>query len=387
MSEIIRAEGGTAALDNYFRGTSCRAVLLVCDESIHFMKKLDSYFGELPGRLGIRVVRFSDFQPNPLYESVAKGCEVFRGEGCDLIAAIGGGSSMDVAKCIKLYANMDPAENYLKQEIVPNDIPLLAIPTTAGTGSEATRYAVIYWNGDKQSVTHESIIPQTVYMDPSVLETLPPYQKKSTMLDALCHAVESYWSVNSNGESREYSSKAIQMILRNIKGYLANDAEGNAAMLEAAHFAGRAINITQTTAGHALCYKVTSLFGVAHGHAAALCDRKLWPYMTSHTEDCIDPRGREYLEETFRSLSELFAGEAVRAGLVGEEEAAQASGMDRGPACFARITEQMELGVPQLQSEEQLEILANSVNPVRLKNNPVRLDTETMRMLYREILG
>ena len=87
---------------------------------------------------------------------------------------------------------MDSSRNYLEQPIVPNDVKLLAIPTTAGTGSEATRYAVIYYNGVKQSVADESCIPSAVLMDSSVLKTLPLYQKKSTMLDALCHALAAF---------------------------------------------------------------------------------------------------------------------------------------------------------------------------------------------------
>ena len=102
---------------------------------------------------------------------------------------------MDVAKCIKVFYNMDEQRNYLEQEIVPNDVRLLAAPTTAGTGSEATRDAVLYFEGKKQSVSHESCIPSAVLMDPSLLQTLPEYHRKSSMLDA----TESFWSVNKAG--------------------------------------------------------------------------------------------------------------------------------------------------------------------------------------------
>ena len=145
------------------------------------------------------------------------------------------------------------------------------MPTTAGTGSEATRYAVIYFDGEKQSISDYSCIPSAVLMDASVLKTLPIYQKKSTMMDAFCHAIESYWSVNSSEESRQYSRRAIQLIMENKDLYIGNDETGNTQMLKAAHLAGKAINLTQTTAGHAMCYKLTSLYGIAHGHAAALC--------------------------------------------------------------------------------------------------------------------
>ena len=116
-------------------------------------------------------------------------------------------------------------------------------------------------------------------MDASALKTLPIYQKKSTMMDALCHSIESYWSVNSTEESNKYSKQAIQTILENKDAYLANKDLGNANMLKAAYLAGKAINITQTTAGHAMSYKLTSLYGIAHGHAVAICISKLWEYM------------------------------------------------------------------------------------------------------------
>lgn len=109
------------------------------------------------------------------------------------------------------------------------------------------------------------------FLTPGALKTLPAYQRKSTMLDALCHAVESFWSVHATAESKAYSRDALKMIRRYAEDYLANCDEGNAGMLLAANTAGKAINLTQTTAGHAMCYKLTSLYGLAHGHAAALC--------------------------------------------------------------------------------------------------------------------
>ena len=247
---IITSENNYRGLDEWLEGS--KKVFLVCDESLNFITDINKKLNEVKQK----IVRFSNFKPNPLYESVVEGVRVFRETGCDSIIAIGGGSAMDVAKCIKLYSNL-PGDgedgSWLKAEINPNDIPFLAVPTTAGAGSEATRYAVIYYNGAKQSVTSESFIPDTILMDPNVLKTLPLYQKKATMCDALCHAIESFWSVNSTEESQKYSREAIQDVLQHMDGYLANTEKDNAGMLMAAHNAGKAINITQTTAGHAMC--------------------------------------------------------------------------------------------------------------------------------------
>ena len=371
MSEqrILSADNQYAELDNYIKDSGCKSVMLVCDESLRFLKIKD-YFETFSERHHVSLTQFSDFKPNPLYESVVEGVRLFHANGCDMIITVGGGSAMDVAKCIKLYSNMDDSENYLKQKIVPNDIPILAVPTTAGTGSEATRYAVIYYNGDKQSVADASCIPSVVLMDPSVLKTLPEYQKKSTMLDALCHAIESFWSVNSTAESREYSKAAIQLLLKNKDAYLANEENGNAAMLKAANIAGKAINITQTSAGHAMCYKLTSLYGIAHGHAAALCVSKLFPFMIGHTGQCIDPRGREYLEAVFGEI----------AAAMGSENAEMAAEK------FDEILCSLNLSVPDA-SEKDFEILKKSVNPTRLKNNPVGLEIDDIDLLYHQILS
>lgn len=356
-------------VDSYLKKNSVNTLFLVCDNAIKFLK-YDLYFKDLENRMNIKVIKFDDFRPNPDYSSVEKGVKKFLEDDCDMIFAIGGGSAIDVAKCIKLYLNMDHSKNYLTQNIVPNDIKLAAIPTTAGTGSEATKYAVVYYNGEKQSVTHESCIPTTVFMDSSVLETLPEYQKKATMLDALCHAIESFWSVNSNEESKAYSKEAIQLILDNKDLYFSNDIVGNENMLKASHIAGKAINVTQTTAGHAMCYKMTSLYGIAHGHAAALCVSKLWKYMINNADKCIDSRGQDYLIDVFNEIAEAMGcnspGESVEK--------------------FGRILYDMGIESPAVHGSGDFELLDNSVNPVRLKNNPVELDLESIDKIYHEIL-
>lgn len=368
MQQILTASADYVELDEYFVQSGAESILLVCDSAFGFLRIRD-YFDTLEARRGIRVVKFSDFQPNPLYESVVKGVETFHENNCGLIAAVGGGSAIDVAKCIKLYSNMDSSESFLTQKIVPNDVPLLAVPTTAGTGSEATRYAVIYYNGAKQSVTDYSCIPSAVLFDASALKTLPVYQKKATMMDALCHAIESFWSVNSNAVSMVYSQQAIEMIVANKASYLANEDAGSENMLKAANIAGKAINITQTTAGHAMCYKLTSLYGIAHGHAAALCDKALIPFMMQHTALCIDTRGAAHLQYVLAEIAAAF-------GCAPEQLA----------ECFAAFVDSLELPVPELRSPEDIDILKTSVNPDRLKNHPVKLTAETVECLYKQIL-
>ena len=358
-------------LDNWLHENACKTVLLVCDDSVKYMESFNQHLKKVENS-GVKIKPFKDFKPNPQYESVLKGVETFRKEHCDSIIAVGGGSAMDVAKCIKAYANMsgngDNGE-YLKQEITANNIPFLAMPTTAGTGSEATRYAVIYFEGKKQSVTSDTLIPQTVLVNPDALKTLPMYQRKATMMDALCHAIESFWSVNSTDESKEYSKKAIKNVLAYMDGYLQNTDEGNAGMLMAAHTAGKAINITQTTAGHAMCYKITSMFGCAHGHAAILCDRILYPWMIENTDKCIDPRGYEYLTQTLDEIGWAMG----------------CTNAEKGAKKLQQIFISLGLEVPKA-SDGQFCELTVSVNPVRLKNHPIALDDAAIKELYHKIL-
>ena len=366
---ILTPANNYESLDRWLTDNNIHTLLLVCDDSFKFLN-IKLYFDSLQSRIGVRVVKFDRFKPNPLYESVADGVSVFNANRCEAIAAIGGGSAIDVAKCIKLYCNMNSGRNYLRQIILPNNVPLLAMPTTAATGSEATRYAVIYYNGAKQSVTHESCIPSAVLFDAGALQTLPLYQKKSTMLDALCHALESFWSVNSTNESKGYSHEAIQLILANRDAYLSANTDSCKAMLHAANLAGMAINITQTTAGHAMCYKLTSLYGIAHGHAAALCNRTLFPWMLRHTDLCIDTRGKDYLCSTFGEIAAAF----------------NCGTPDIASRKFRDFVDSLELSVP-VASESDYQILKYSVNPTRLKNHPIALDSETIDRLYRKILG
>lgn len=371
---IITSENNYKGLDEWLQDK--KKVLLVCGKSADSLEGLGKKLKEVK----TPIVRFSDFQPNPLYESVVKGVAVFRAEGCDSVIAVGGGSAMDVAKCIKLYFDY-PGDGVdgswlmgseLKDEMSGGRgaaIPFLAVPTTAGTGSEATRFAVIYYGGKKQSVTSSGIIPDTVLMDPNVLKTLPSYQRKATMCDALCHAIESCWSVNSTEESKEYAKEAIRGIMKYMDAYLANTDAGNAGMLNASYLAGKAINVTQTTAGHAMCYKITGLFGVSHGHAAMLCNRVLYPWMIKNIHKCIDPRGPEYLRAT---LDEI--GVALGCNDAGG-----------GAKKLKDIFERLELSVPKAD-DEQFEELVRSVNPDRLKNHPAELDEKCLAVLYHEIL-
>ena len=349
-------------------------VFVVCDSSFPFLNiKSDIE------NMGTPHVLFSDFTPNPVYEDVCKGIDLFQITKCDSILAVGGGSAIDVAKCIKLAvlakkgnASLIPPLVSTRVECDGSKIPFIAIPTTAGTGSESTHNAVMYYEGAKQTVTNDGVLPDYAILEPSVLKTLPLYQKKCTMMDALCQGIESWWSVNSTEESFEYSRKTIELIMANWHKYIfENDDEAAANIMLGANYGGRAINITATTAAHAMSYKITSLYKFPHGHAVAVCLPEIWEYMIAHIEKCIDKRGQDYLNDIFNDIAHAMGVESTTDAIT----------------LFRGMMKDMELANPRgINRKEELAVLSTSVNPVRLKNNPVDLDAHTIANLYDVII-
>ena len=371
MQKIIQ---GIDRLQELVTTIGCRKLFMVIDSSYPFLNIKDKIEG-----IKVPKVFFSDFTPNPIYEDVCKGIDLFLKENCDAILTVGGGSSIDVAKCIKLAVlaregreGLIPPLVSKRLEMDAERIPFIAIPTTAGTGSESTHNAVMYYQGSKQTVTNDGVLPDYALLEPKVLATLPLYQKKCTMMDALCQGIESWWSVNSTNESKGYSKTAVELITKYWQRYtFDNDAKAAANIMQAANYAGRAINISATTAAHAMSYKITSMYKLPHGHAVAVCLPEIWNYMISHPENCIDPRGKEYVMNIFSLISDSMGASDPRHAI----------------ALFRNIMEEMEMKNPvAVNREQELTQLAGSVNPVRLKNNPVLLDSDTLLNLYELIV-
>ena len=372
MQKIIN---GIAQLPAILQEVGCEKLFLVVDSSYPFLNIKDA-IEALPVK---ERVMFSDFTPNPLYEQVSNGIELLKTSNCDTILAVGGGSAIDVAKCIKLAVLAKEGNAAIIPPLVSTRVacdgaklPFIAIPTTAGTGSESTHNAVMYYEGAKQTVTNDGVLPDYAILEPSVLKTLPLYQKKCTMMDALCQGIESWWSVNSTEESYEYSRKTIELIMANWRKYIfENDDEAAKQIMLAANYGGRAINITQTTAAHAFSYKITSLYNLPHGHAVAVSLPEIWEYMVGHMDKCIDNRGQEYMSGIFAHISKAMGCESPEQAI----------------AEFRQMMKEMELKNPvSVNREEELKVLATSVNPVRLKNNPINLEREAIVGVYKLIL-
>lgn len=210
---------------------------------------------------GLRVTEYVDFSVNPKDEEAHTGVQLLLEAKPDAMIAIGGGSAMDMSKLIRHYA---AERGYY--------IPLWAIPTTAGTGAEATHFAVVYRDGVKCSVEADDILPDVAILYPPFTYSNNAYLTACTGLDALAQAIEAYWNPKATDESKQYSIRAIDMIYKQLPECLAHPEQVKLRdeLLQGAYWAGRAINITKTTAPHAFSYEFTSKYGYPHGHAVAL---------------------------------------------------------------------------------------------------------------------
>lgn len=353
---------GACDFREIFGTLGCKKVFAVCSKGA-----TERYGKRFFEGSGVDVTWFGQFSSNPLYEDIKEGTAQFQNGSYDAIISIGGGSTIDVAKCILAFLEMDQQKDYLGQEIQTAHIPHLAVPTTAGTGSESTHFAVIYAGGEKRSVSHEGLLPDYALLEPAFLESLPVYQKKCTVLDALCQAIESYWSVNSTDESKGYAKEAIDVLLGSILPYVTGNSAMNARVIRAANLAGRAIDISRTTAAHAMSYKLSSLYGIPHGHAVAVCLPYTWEMLLSGMERCVDVRGQDYLKSVVKDITEYFGTDSAEQAILR----------------FKRILESLDIHLNDCKLGDYLSLLVCSVNPERLENFPIHLEKKDLEQIYR----
>lgn len=295
--------------------------------------------------LELRVTEFLDFSENPKEEDAQAGLSLLKSARPDVIIAVGGGSAIDTAKLIRHKALAEDLE-----------IPLWAVPTTAGTGAEATHFAVVYKDGVKHSEEADDILPDVAILYPPFTYQNNAYLTACTGFDALAQAIEAFWNPKATPESDHFARNAIMRIHPNLplcvecpNEYLRD------ALLKGAYLAGRAINITKTTAPHAFSYAFTSKCGYRHGHAVAIT----FPFfaklnMANH------PKNEE--------LRQLL-------GISDETDLQE---------YFVEYVNRIELPY-MATSENDLHELLNQVNLDRLKNNPVQMTEELMKELEEYI--
>ena len=326
-----------------------------------------------------QVTIFDEFDTNPKIEDIEKGVVVFKEVNPDLVLAIGGGSVIDIAKSINVLSveNGDCLKDYVvgKKKLTSSGAPLVAVPTTSGSGSEATHFAVVYIKEKKYSLAHESMLPEYSIIDAQLTMSLPVNITAAAGLDALAQGIESYWSINATDESKKYARQAITLAIQNLERAVhAPDEASRRAMSEAAYYAGKAINISKTTAAHALSYSLTAHFGVAHGHAVFLALPQVFKFNSEVvSSDVVDERGVDYVKETMHELVALL-------GCTSVPEAREL--LESLVTKLNLPIKLREFGVV----EKDIVVFLEGVSPERMGNNPRKCTTEIAESIYMGIL-
>ncbi|WP_294147841.1 iron-containing alcohol dehydrogenase [uncultured Selenomonas sp.] len=231
---------------------------------------------DLLAAAGIASDAFTETEGNPSTETVAKAAEMYKSCGADFLVAFGGGSPMDVAKAVAVVAKFGgKITDYEGAGTVPGEpVPLIALPTTAGTGSEVTAAAVItdHSRNYKLTVFDAKLIPKAAILDPDFLTTAPAGIAAACGIDAMVHAIEAYISRAASPFSDAMAEKALELIGKNLRRYVANrtDLEAASGMLTGSLFAGIAFSWARLGDVHAMSHPVSAYFDVPHGVANAI---------------------------------------------------------------------------------------------------------------------
>lgn len=250
-------------------------VLVVTDKAL---KELGLAERALAGLVeaGVNLHWYAGVDPDPTFAHVIEGRQVLRGAGCTAVIAVGGGSSMDAAKIIACTRSSDESpDQWVGMNKVPEDIlPIYAIPTTSGTGSEATMGAVIKDPAAKLKhiIVAEGLLPQAVAINPDLLVGLPAPITAATGIDALTHGIEAFICIWDRGTRKENGRLAIQGVFRWLERAVENpeDIEARQGMAVAAYHAGIAINQVGVGNVHAIAHQLGARYGIPHGQANAL---------------------------------------------------------------------------------------------------------------------
>lgn len=358
LSGTIFGTNAYSALKRSICEFGARRVFLVCDPAAPSIEGFANFLGEFYPIAGSHLTTSVPANVTPAYIDLA-GMHCAE-EACDLIVAFGGGATMDAAKLIGLRAsNRKPILQLLDASNSPNRIPLIAVPTTAGTGSESTHFAVLYVDRIKHSVADPSLRPVLAIVDPDLTHSAPTRVAAAAGLDALCQSIESLWSLKANEASVAYARVALDLAARSLPAaVLERDREAQQDMCAAAHLAGHAIDISFTTASHALSYRLTSEYQIPHGIAVASTLPAMILFNSQAEAANLSGEGACRI----RSCMELLANTLHADGL--EETVRQLVLLIRSVGGAASVAEL------NLRADFSPSILSESVNLQRLANNP-----------------
>ncbi|MCF6095738.1 iron-containing alcohol dehydrogenase [Thermovorax subterraneus] len=373
---VIAGIGSIEKLKNIVSEEKVKNVLLITDKGVWNTRLLEKPI-EILNSSGCTVRVINDIPPEPEVSQLEVIFEREKDYRYDMVVGIGGGSSMDAAKIIAaLFTNKCNVRDIIGVNKIKNKgITTLMIPTTAGTGSEATPNAIVLVPEEKLKVgvVSDKLIPDYVILDPCMTVKLPPSITANTGMDALIHAMESYISVKANPFSDTFALRAIELISRSIRRAYNNgeDIEARHDMLIGAFYGGLCIATSGTAAVHALSYPLGSIFRISHGLSNAI----LLPHVLEFNMDAVIDRYKDM---------------AVAMGVAKESCTSEESAR--------KLIEEINMLLKDLNiesplkekdiSEEYIEEMAECALKVTrlLENNPKRLSKDDIKAIYKKIV-
>lgn len=274
-TQIVFGRSCISKIKKTLKSHGYQRALLISDHGVDKAGILTKVINELSGD-SITTASFIDIAPNPTVANVESSYHFAKDFCPDIIIGIGGGSPIDAAKVLSILMTNNQGIIDLEgtDKFKNNPMPLLAIPTTAGTGSEVTVFSVITDSEREYKITigGRSMAPKWAFVDPELTINLPRHITASTGLDALVHAIESYTSTMSSPMSELFSMKAIEIISLNLRQavYNGNNLQARSAMIYGSLLAGIAFNNTRLGNVHAMSHPLSAIYHIPHGIANAV---------------------------------------------------------------------------------------------------------------------
>jgi alcohol dehydrogenase len=373
--KIVFGNGSFDELGEYIKELGGDKPLIVLDKNLSeagFREKVSN----LLDRGGIKYAIFDRVEAEPALELADQGAKIALKEKCDSVVGIGGGSAMDVAKAVAvLAANKGKAVNYLGLNKVPGQgLPKIMVPTTAGTGSEVT-FTAVFSRKDlkkKEGINSPYLYPELALLDPQLTLSFPPGPTAATGIDALCHAIESYTSLNSSPMSELVSLEAIDLISSNLRACVhdGSNLEAREQMLLGSLYAGLGLANAGVGAAHSLSYPLGGKYGISHGLANTIM---LPPVMEFNL-----PAALEKFAVIASVMGEQTDDLPLRDAAYLAVEAVEALIEDCGI-----YTGLKELGIPEEEFPELAKVAMTVARP--LENNPRKMTLEDAIEMYEQV--
>ena len=327
---------------------------------------------------GIQAIVFDGVIPDPTVEVVDNALNLARHHHCDAIVALGGGSSIDTAKIIALHDNpFISATNLFNQDLSKfNKLPLIAIPTTAGTGAEVTFVSVITaTDGNKFAVFHSKILPDVAILDANLTLGLPPLITAATALDAMVHCIEAYTSrTKKNPISDALAVKGLQLLWQNYRKVMTDgkNIEARSEMLLGSCLAGMAFVNASVAAVHGLSYPLSIRFHVPHGHANALVMAGVFTFNLPAAQQHYAELARAVLPKQTLSLDDTAAATLFIDEL---KQFLTESGLK---------TSLSELGIQQTDIDGLATLMINTYARL-IVSNPIDMTVNDVKKIYQDV--